>query len=101
MFVLCPAEQKLFKNVMAQMTTESVWFMAPIHFDFWTVEVVLKWNEATIADAFPEKLEARGYKLIDVGRHPFGMQDFTAFIITWKKEMGINDISTFFNRSLF
>jgi branched-chain amino acid transport system substrate-binding protein len=40
----------------------------------------------TLAERFPKKLEARGYKLIDVGRHPFGMQDFTAFINTWKKE---------------
>ncbi len=40
----------------------------------------------TLAEMFPKKLQARGYKLIDVGRHPFGMQDFTAFINTWKKE---------------
>jgi len=40
----------------------------------------------TLAEIFPKKLQAAGYKLIDVGRHPFGMQDFTAFINTWKKE---------------
>jgi branched-chain amino acid transport system substrate-binding protein len=40
----------------------------------------------TLAEMFPKKLQARGYKLVDVGRHPFGMQDFTAFINTWKKE---------------
>ena len=40
----------------------------------------------TLAEVFTKKLGPRGYKLVDVGRHPFGMQDFTAFINTWKKE---------------
>ena len=40
----------------------------------------------SLAEEFPKRLQARGYKVVDVGRHPFGMQDFTAFINTWKKE---------------
>lgn len=34
----------------------------------------------------PPKFDKFGYKLVDVGRFPLGLQDFTAFINTWKKE---------------
>jgi len=38
------------------------------------------------AKMFPPKLKALGYKLVDMGRFPYGMQDYSAFIDTWKKE---------------
>ena len=31
------------------------------------------------------KLKEKGYKVVDVGRFPYGMQDYSAFINTWKK----------------
>ena len=41
---------------------------------------------AVWAQEFTKKLEAMGYKVVDVGRFPYGMQDFSSFISTWKKE---------------
>lgn len=41
---------------------------------------------AVWAQEFSKKLAAMGYKVIDVGRFPYGMQDFSSFISTWKKE---------------
>jgi branched-chain amino acid transport system substrate-binding protein len=38
------------------------------------------------AEMFTPKLKERGYKVVDVGRFPYGMQDYSAFINTWKKE---------------
>ncbi len=38
------------------------------------------------AQEFGKKLNTMGYKVVDVGRFPYGMQDFGAFIDTWKKE---------------
>jgi branched-chain amino acid transport system substrate-binding protein len=38
------------------------------------------------AQEFGKKLKGMGYKVVDVGRFPYGMQDFRAFITTWKKE---------------
>ncbi len=38
------------------------------------------------AEMFTPKLKERGYKVVDVGRFPYGMQDFSTFINTWKKE---------------
>lgn len=38
------------------------------------------------AQEFGKKLNAMGYRVVDVGRFPYGMQDFSAFISTWKKE---------------
>ncbi len=35
---------------------------------------------------FNDVLPKRGYKVIDVGRFPYGVQDFGSFINTWKKE---------------
>jgi branched-chain amino acid transport system substrate-binding protein len=35
---------------------------------------------------FAEAVKKRGYKVVDVGRFPYGLQDFSAFINTWKKE---------------
>jgi branched-chain amino acid transport system substrate-binding protein len=35
---------------------------------------------------YKEGAEKRGYKVVDVGRFPYGLQDFSAFINTWKKE---------------
>jgi branched-chain amino acid transport system substrate-binding protein len=35
---------------------------------------------------YKEAAEKRGYKVVDVGRFPYGLQDFSAFINTWKKE---------------
>jgi branched-chain amino acid transport system substrate-binding protein len=35
---------------------------------------------------FTPKLKEKGYKVVDVGRFPYGMQDYSAFINTWKKE---------------
>lgn len=35
---------------------------------------------------FKEKLEPRGYKFVDMGRFPYGTQDFSSFINAWKKE---------------
>ena len=39
-----------------------------------------------LAAVIPKKLVAAGFKVIDVGRHPYGMQDYSAFINRWKKE---------------
>jgi branched-chain amino acid transport system substrate-binding protein len=41
---------------------------------------------ATLATVIPKKLVAAGYKVVDVGRHPYGMQDYGAFISRWKNE---------------
>jgi branched-chain amino acid transport system substrate-binding protein len=41
---------------------------------------------AVWAMEFRKKLETMGYKVVDVGRFPYGMQDFSSFISTWKKE---------------
>jgi len=41
---------------------------------------------AVWAQEFSKKLDTMGYKVIDVGRFPYGMQDFSSFISTWKKE---------------
>lgn len=38
------------------------------------------------AKEFTKKLKTMGYKVVDVGRFPYGMQDFSSFISTWKKE---------------
>jgi branched-chain amino acid transport system substrate-binding protein len=38
------------------------------------------------AAEFTKKLKTMGYKVVDVGRFPYGMQDFSSFIGTWKKE---------------
>jgi branched-chain amino acid transport system substrate-binding protein len=38
------------------------------------------------SEKFTPQLTAKGYKVIDVGRFPYGMQDYSAFINTWKKE---------------
>ena len=38
------------------------------------------------AQEFSKKLKVMGYKVIDVGRFPYGMMDFSSFISTWKKE---------------
>jgi len=38
------------------------------------------------AQEFGKKLATMGYRVVDVGRFPYGMQDFSAFINTWKKE---------------
>ncbi|MBW1721072.1 MAG: ABC transporter substrate-binding protein [Deltaproteobacteria bacterium] len=35
---------------------------------------------------FKKALEPRGYKVVDLGRFPYGMQDFSSFIDGWKKE---------------
>ncbi len=35
---------------------------------------------------FHEVLPTRGYKVIDMGRFPYGLQDFGTFINAWKKE---------------
>jgi branched-chain amino acid transport system substrate-binding protein len=41
---------------------------------------------AVWAVEFTKKLKGMGYKVVDVGRFPYGMQDFSSFISTWKKE---------------
>jgi branched-chain amino acid transport system substrate-binding protein len=41
---------------------------------------------AVWAVEFGKALKAMGYKVVDVGRFPYGMQDFGSFISTWKKE---------------
>jgi branched-chain amino acid transport system substrate-binding protein len=41
---------------------------------------------AVWAVEFGKKLKDMGYKVVDVGRFPYGMQDFSGFISTWKKE---------------
>lgn len=41
---------------------------------------------AVWAQEFTKKLKTMGYKVVDVGRFPYGMQDFSSFISTWKKE---------------
>jgi branched-chain amino acid transport system substrate-binding protein len=38
------------------------------------------------AAEFSKKLKEMGYKVVDVGRFPYGMQDFSGFISTWEKE---------------
>jgi branched-chain amino acid transport system substrate-binding protein len=38
------------------------------------------------SEMFPPKLKARGYRVVDVGRFPYGLQDYSSFINTWKKE---------------
>ena len=35
---------------------------------------------------FKEALGSRGYKYVDMGRFPYGLQDFSSFIDGWKKE---------------
>ncbi len=39
-----------------------------------------------LASVMPKKFTAAGYKVVDVGRHPYGMQDYSAFINKWKEE---------------
>lgn len=41
---------------------------------------------AVWAAEFGKKLKTMGYKVVDVGRFPYGMQDFSGFISTWQKE---------------
>jgi branched-chain amino acid transport system substrate-binding protein len=41
---------------------------------------------AVWAVEFSKKLKGMGYRVVDVGRFPYGMQDFSAFISTWEKE---------------
>jgi branched-chain amino acid transport system substrate-binding protein len=41
---------------------------------------------AVWAVEFSKKLKGMGYRVVDVGRFPYGMQDFSSFISTWKKE---------------
>jgi branched-chain amino acid transport system substrate-binding protein len=38
------------------------------------------------AQEFTKKLDSMGYRVVDVGRFPYGMQDFSSFISSWKKE---------------
>lgn len=38
------------------------------------------------SELYKKAAEKRGYKVVDVGRFPYGLQDFSAFINTWKKE---------------
>ena len=38
------------------------------------------------AQMFTPKLKEKGYKVVDSGRFPYGMQDYSAFINAWKKE---------------
>ena len=38
------------------------------------------------AEMFTPKLKEKGYKVVDVGRFPYEMKDYSAFINTWKKE---------------
>lgn len=40
----------------------------------------------TFAEMFPPRLKEKGYKVLDLGRFPYGTQDFSTFIDTWKKE---------------
>jgi len=39
------------------------------------------------AEMFTPKLKEKGYKVVDSGRFPYGMQDYSAFINAWKKRM--------------
>jgi branched-chain amino acid transport system substrate-binding protein len=41
---------------------------------------------AVWAVEFGKALKKMGYRVVDVGRFPYGMQDFSGFISTWKKE---------------
>jgi branched-chain amino acid transport system substrate-binding protein len=41
---------------------------------------------AVWAEHFGKALRDMGYRVVDVGRFPYGMQDFSGFINTWKKE---------------
>ena len=41
---------------------------------------------AVFSKLYKEAAAKRGYKIVDVGRFPYGLQDFSAFINTWKKE---------------
>jgi branched-chain amino acid transport system substrate-binding protein len=41
---------------------------------------------AVWAVEFGKALKNAGYRVVDVGRFPYGMQDFSGFISTWKKE---------------
>jgi branched-chain amino acid transport system substrate-binding protein len=41
---------------------------------------------AVWAVEFGKKLKTKGYRVVDVGRFPYGMQDFSGFISTWQKE---------------
>lgn len=38
------------------------------------------------AAEFTKRLKALGYRVVDVGRFPYGMQDFSSFISAWKRE---------------
>ncbi len=38
------------------------------------------------SEMFTPRLKEMGFKVVDVGRFPYGMQDYSAFINTWKKE---------------
>jgi len=38
---------------------------------------------AVRAVEFSRKLKEMGYTVVDVGRFPYGMQDFSSFISTW------------------
>ncbi len=40
----------------------------------------------TMAEMFTPQLKEKGFKVVDVGRFPYGMQDYSAFINQWKKE---------------
>jgi branched-chain amino acid transport system substrate-binding protein len=77
---------------------------------FWTVDqmadlFVGMWNEyaaktnkvvggvwpndpdgTALATVIPKKLVAAGFKVVDVGRHPYGMRDYGTFISRWKQE---------------
>ncbi|MGB6066441.1 MAG: ABC transporter substrate-binding protein [Desulfomonilaceae bacterium] len=41
---------------------------------------------AVFSKLYKEAAGKRGYKVVDVGRFPYGLQDFSAFINTWKNE---------------
>ncbi len=41
---------------------------------------------AVFAKLYKDAAEKQGYKVVDAGRFPYGLQDFSAFINTWKKE---------------
>ncbi len=40
----------------------------------------------TWSKIFKDKLEPQGYRFVDLGRFPYGTQDFSSFINAWKKE---------------
>jgi branched-chain amino acid transport system substrate-binding protein len=41
---------------------------------------------SVFAELYKKAAEKRGYKIVDAGRFPYGLQDFSAMINLWKKE---------------